>query len=72
LTKGTADFPKAKAYQKIRMGAVELDDLYGEESESEELRDTASEQLEESSDSISQESSSSESSEMKENWWEEE
>jgi hypothetical protein len=79
LDKGTADFPKAKAYQKMRIGAVEIEsgeeDLYDVESESEELRDTASEQEEEltSSESTSSESSSnddsSDSSEMKENWW---
>jgi len=84
LDKGTADFPKAKAYQKMRIGAVEIEsgeeDLYDVESESEELRDTASE-TEKSTESISSESSSSEisssgsdsseSSEMQENWWEE-
>jgi hypothetical protein len=79
MDKGTADFPKAKAYQKMRIGAVEIEsgeeDLYNVESESEELRDTASEQ-EESSDSSSSSSSSSsdndtsdDSSEMEENWW---
>jgi len=79
LDKGTADFPKAKAYQKMRIGAVEIEegeeDLYDVESESEELRDTAT-GTEESSESSSSESSSSEtdsseSSEMQENWWEE-
>jgi hypothetical protein len=53
LDTGTADFPKAKAYQKMRIGAVEIElgeeDLYAVESESEELRDTASEQEESSS-----------------------
>jgi hypothetical protein len=74
LDKGTADFPKAKAYQKMRIGAVEIEsgeeDLYDVESESEELRDTASEQ-EESSDSSSSSSddSSDDSSEMEGNWW---
>jgi hypothetical protein len=79
LDKGTADFPKAKAYQKMRIGAVEIEsgeeDLYNVETESEELRDTASEQkeTEESSDnsSTSESSSSDDSSEMKENWWDE-
>jgi hypothetical protein len=76
LDRGTADFPKAKAYQKMRIGVVEIEsgeeDLYDVESESEELRDTASEQ-EESSDSSSSSDSdtSDDSSEMKENWWDE-
>jgi len=72
LDKGTADFPKAKAYQKMRIGAVEIEsgeeDLYDvetesgdEENESEELRDTAS-------DSESS-SSSDDSSEIEGNWW---
>jgi len=82
LNKGTADFPKAKAYQKMRIGAVETEsgeeDLYDVDSENEELRDTVSEQLsssigEESSDSSSEskESSTSEESSisMEENWW---
>jgi hypothetical protein len=87
LDKGTADFPKAKAYQKMRIGAVEIDsgeeDLYEVETESEELRDTASEQETSSSsssdnDTSEQETSSSsssdngtsdDSSEMVENWW---
>jgi len=46
MDKGTANFPKAKEYQKLRVGAYELEedqrDLYTEESDSEELRDTAS------------------------------
>jgi len=71
LDKGTADFPKAKAYQKMRIGAVEIEsgeeDLY--QAESEELRDTASEQ-EESSDS-SDSDSSNKSSEIEGNWWDE-
>jgi len=41
LTEGTADFPKAKAYQKMKIGALELGDLYTDEDESEELRDPA-------------------------------
>jgi hypothetical protein len=80
LDKGTADFPKEKAYQKMRIGAIEIEsgeeDLYDVESETEELRDTASEQ-DESSDSSSSSSSSSsdndasdDSSEMEGNWWE--
>jgi hypothetical protein len=77
LDEGTADFPKAKAYQKMRIGAVEIEsgeeDLY--EVESEELRDTASESSEqgessESSEQESSEGSSSDSSDMMENWWE--
>jgi hypothetical protein len=43
---GTANFPMAKEYQKLRVGAYELaedqKDLYTEGSDSEELRDTAS------------------------------
>jgi len=73
LDKGTADFQKAKAYQKMRIGAIEIEsgeeDLYDVESESEELRDTASGQEEssvseqESSDSGQEESSDSEQEE---------
>jgi hypothetical protein len=55
IDKGTADFPKAKAYHKMRIGAVEIEsgeeDLYDVESGSEELRETASEQ-EKSSDPL--------------------
>jgi len=84
--KGTANFPKAKEYQKLRVGAYELEedqkDLYTEESESEELRDTASEgsseeltsdeTSEELRDTASSESGdSSESSEALANWWSE-
>jgi len=75
LDKGTADFPKAKAYQKMRIGAMEIEsgeeDLFEVESESEELRDTASEDSESSSSSSSSSSSEStnNSSEMEENWW---
>jgi len=75
LDKGTADFPEAKAYQKMRIEAVEIEsgeeDLYDVESESEELRDTASEQEEtsESSSSSSDNDTSSDSSEIVENWW---
>jgi hypothetical protein len=47
IDEGTADFPKAKAYQKMKIGAVETEsgekDLYNVESESEELRVTPSE-----------------------------
>ena len=77
LDKGTADFLKAKAYQKMRIGAVEIEsgneDLYNA---SEELRDTASESSESSESSEGSEksesssSSANDSSEMKENWWE--
>jgi len=72
LDKGTAEFPKAKAYQKMRIGAMEIEsgeeDLYDMESKSEELRDTASESLELSSSS-SDNDSSDDSSEMEGNWW---
>jgi hypothetical protein len=51
---GTASFPKAKEYQKMRIGALELEsgeeDDYSLESESEELRDTASAERSESSE----------------------
>jgi len=72
LSEGTAHCPKAKAYQKMKIGAVELEsgeeDLYEVDSESEEHRDTASEgeTSEESSDS---EQSETESSSTQENWW---
>jgi len=79
LDKGTADFPKAKADQKMRLGAVEIEsgaeELYDVESESEELRDTASEQEESlewsssSSSSSSDNDTSDDSSEMEGNWW---
>ena len=82
--KGTATFPKAKEYQKLKIGAYELEedqkDLYTEESDSEELRDTASEvSSEELRDSASNTEStnseeiedSSESSEAMANWWSE-
>jgi len=73
LDKGTADFPKAKAYQKMRIGAVEIEsgeeDLYDVETESEELRYTASEQEESLDSSSSSSSSSNESTEMEGNWW---
>jgi hypothetical protein len=83
LDEGTASFPKAKEYQKMRIGALELEigeeDEYSLESESEELRDTASESSrsseETSSESTSSESNSSESSDssetssLGENWW---
>jgi len=71
LDKGTADFPKAKADQKMRIGAIEIesgeDDLYEVETESEELRDTASEESEDSESSSSDEMD--DSSEMEGNWW---
>jgi len=82
--KGTANFPKAKEYQKLRIGAYELEedqkDLYTEESDSEELRDTASDMSsEELRDTASNTEStcsgesedSSESSEAMANWWSE-
>jgi hypothetical protein len=69
---GTASFPKAKEYQKMRIGATELEigeeDEYSLESESEELRDTASEESESSENSGSSSSSSEESSLGE--WWE--
>ena len=78
LDEGTAGFPKAKAYQKMRIGAVEIEsgeeDLYNVESTSEELRDTASDTDSESSEELrdtasDSESSTSDSSEMEGNWW---
>jgi hypothetical protein len=68
---GTPNFPKAMEYQKLRVGAYELEEdqkvLYTEGSDSEELRDTASES-EESGTSESFEEST-ESSERMANWW---
>ena len=82
LDEGTASFPKAKEYQKMRIGALELeigeDDEYSLESESEELRDTTSEGEEsetsgegsETSEKSSTESTSdSDGSSLGENWW---
>jgi len=72
---GTGNFPKAKEYQKLRVGAYELEedqkDLYTEGSDSEEHMDTASESLKESSKELSEELSeeSTESSERIVNWW---
>ena len=75
---GTANFPKAKEYQKLRVGSYELEedqkDLYTEGSDSEELRDTASgseesEDSEESTERSSEEST--DSSEQIGNWWSE-
>jgi hypothetical protein len=78
LDEGTADFPKPKAYLKMKIGAVEIEsgeeDLYEVDSEIEEVRDTDSEGQEKSSSSSSSDSSSSESSDsssMGENWWDE-
>jgi hypothetical protein len=74
---GTANFPKAKEYQKLRVGAYELEneqrDLYtegSEDSDSKELRNTASESGLQGSESL--ESGSTEDSEESErmgNWW---
>jgi len=65
LSEGTADFPKAKAYQKMKIGAVELEsgeeDLYKVYSECEEVRDSASDkgsESEELRDTASENSSS--------------
>jgi len=82
--KGTANFPKAKEYQKLRVGAYELEedqrDLYTEESDSEELRDTASDTTSKEprdtasskeSESSGESDDSSESSEAMANWWSE-
>jgi hypothetical protein len=70
---GTANFPRAKEYHELRVGAYGLEedqkDLYTEgsaESDSEELRDTASES--ESSEEKSSERTT-ESSEKMANWW---
>jgi hypothetical protein len=82
IVAGTANFPKAKEYQKLRVGAYELEeeqkDLYAEgseDSDSKELRDTASESG--SSESGSSETGSNEmesskdskESERMANWW---
>jgi hypothetical protein len=75
---GTANFPKAKEYQKMRIGALELEsgeeDDYSLSSESEELRDTASEgsdtsKSSEGSESSSDSRSSEEGSSLNEEWW---
>jgi len=59
---GTANVPKAKEHQKLRVGAYELEenqkDLYTEGSDSEELRDTVA--------ASAQSSGSGESSEFSE------
>jgi len=66
---GTASFPKAKEYQKIKIGAYQpesdQEDLYTEKSRSEKLRDSAID-----GESSSEEGTSSEeqSSEVPENW----
>jgi len=74
---GTANFPKAKEYQKVKIRAHELEedqrDLYmegasKEESSSEELWNTALEESEEGSTSTSE--SGSGSLEAGANWWE--
>jgi hypothetical protein len=69
---GTANCPKAKEYQKLRVGAYELEedqkDQYTEGSDSEELRDTASESESESG-SLKNSEQSEGSSEKMENWW---
>jgi len=66
---GTGNFSKTKEYQKLRVGAYELEenqkDLYMDASDSEEQRDTASEE----SSPESSEESSTESSEKIANWW---
>jgi hypothetical protein len=70
---GTASFPKAKEYQKMKIGAIHLEedqqDLYTEGSESDELRDSASEtgdtrseELRDSASVSTEEGESSESS----------
>jgi len=75
---GTASFPKAKEYQKMRIGALELEigeeDEYSLESESEELRDTASEESTESTSSsekstLEESTTDSSGSSLGENWW---
>jgi hypothetical protein len=72
---GTANFPTAKEYQKLRVGAFELEedqkDLYTEDFDSDELRDTTSESRSEESRSEELELSdeSTESLEKMTNWW---
>jgi hypothetical protein len=76
---GTASFPKPKEYQKMRIGALELEsgeeDEYSLDSESEELRDTASDNSDTSGSSEKPESSSNsssseeEESSLSEDWW---
>ena len=70
---GTASFPKPREYQKMRIGALELEsgeeDEYSLDSESEELRDTASEDSSTSESTKKSESSSEEDSSLNEEWW---
>jgi len=77
VNSGTVAFPKAKEYPKMKIGGYQLEedeeDLYTEESSSEELRDTplvSSNGQQSSSEQISSEQSSSKlSSETPVKWW---
>jgi hypothetical protein len=68
----TANFAKAKEYQKLWVGAYKLEDdqkdLYTEGCDSDELRDTASERSVESEE-LSESEDSEESSQKIANWW---
>jgi len=67
----TGSFPKAKEYQKMKIGACDFEEnqqnIHMEGSDSEELRDSASERSKARSTS---QSASENSSDMGENWWE--
>jgi len=71
---GTAASPKAMEYQKLRVGAYELEEdqkiLYTEESDSKELWDITSVESKDSSEETSKDSDESgEPSETIANWW---
>jgi len=75
MEEGTASFPKAKEYQKMKIGACDQQedqqDLYTEGSDSEELRDSASEEGSSLTDKEeSSEVDSEEESEQGDNWCE--
>jgi len=70
---GTANIPKANEYQKLRVGACEMEedrkDLYTERSDREEHKDTASgSESSESSDNSESSDGSTESSDRIANW----
>jgi len=71
---GTASFPKAKEYQKMKIGACELQedkqDWYTEATDSEELRDSTSEEGSSTETNSEEETNSEKESEQGENWWE--
>jgi hypothetical protein len=70
---GTVNFPKANEYQKLRVGAYELEehqkDLYTEGYNSKELRDTTSDELSEGPSESSESKESEEPSDRMAYWW---